>query len=292
MRKLAPTSSLDTAQIPSFHAFPICAAQIDALDIPLQDRFTYAAFAVPFCGHPRSALGDGPWLRLLRKKIYPRFSLRLRLNDAADGGEETMEWRHEYAPPNPAERADPDLSQIGAVVHDDGLVRDALIAQCAVDLIASGYRLGGVVQSNAHRQGRRRCDMYVKDLLGGDEIKISLDRGNEARGCRLDPDAFARIDAWVERAVHERVDLLIINKFGREEVHGRGLRPLIAEVLIAEIPLVIGVSTQNLGDFLTFVGDSATRLKPDIEAMTAWCRNAIERGAHHRFQPRLSSVPA
>jgi hypothetical protein len=133
--------------------------------------------------------------------------------------------------------------------------------------------------------------MYVKDLLGGDEIKISLDRGNEAKGCRLDPDAFARIDAWVERAVLERVDLLIINKFGKEEAHGRGLRPVIAEALI-EIPLVIGVSTQNLCDFLAFVGGSATRLKPDIEAITAWSRNAIERGAHHRFQPRLSSVQA
>ena len=192
----------------------------------------------------------------------------------------------------PAEHANPGLSQTGVVIYDDGLFGDALITQCAADLVASGYRLGGVVQSNAHRRGRRRCDMYVKDLLGGDEIKISLDRGNEARGCRLNPDAFARIDAWIERAVLERVDLLIINKFGREEAHGRGLRLVIAEVLIAEIPLVIGVSTRNLCDFLTFVGDSATHLKPDIEAMTTWCRNAIERGAHHRLQPRLSSVQA
>jgi len=132
----------------------------------------------------------------------------------------------------------------------------------------------------------------VKDLLGSDEIKISLDRGNEARGCRLDPDAFARIDAWVECAVLERVDLLIINKFGREEAHGRGLRSVMAKALIAEIPLVIGVSTRNLCDFLTFVGDSTTRLKPDIEAITAWCRTAIEHGTHHPFQPRLSSAHA
>lgn len=215
-----------------------------------------------------------------------------RDQDMTDAEEETMEWRHEHAPLHPAEHADPGLSQIGVVAYDDGLVRDALIAQCATDLAASGYRLGGIVQSNAHRQGQRRCDMYVKDLLGGDEIKISLERGNEARGCRLDPDAFARIDAWVERAVLERVDLLIINKFGREEAHGRGLRAVVAEALIAEIPLVIGVSTQNLGDFLAFAGDSAIRLKPNIEAMTTWCRNAIERGAHDRFQPRLPSVEA
>jgi nucleoside-triphosphatase THEP1 len=207
-------------------------------------------------------------------------------------GNETMEWRYEHATLIPAEHADNGPSQIGAVVYDDGLFGDALIAQCATDLVASGYRLGGVVQSNAHRRGQRRCDMYVKDLLGGDEIKISLDRGNEARGCRLDPDAFARIDAWIERAVLERVDLLIINKFGREEAHGRGLRPVIAEALIAEIPLVIGVSTRNLCDFLAFVGDSATRLRPDIEAITAWCRNAIAREGLHRFQPRPSSVQA
>ena len=211
-----------------------------------------------------------------------------------------MEWRHEHAALVPAEHANPDLSQIGVVVYDDGLVRDALLARCAAGLVASGYRLGGVVQSNARRRGRRRCDMYVKDLLGGDEIKISLDRGNEARGCRLDLDAFARIDAWVERAVLERVDLLIINKFGREEAHGRGLRPVIAEALIAEIPLVIGVSTRNLRDLLTFVGDPATGLRPeieaiirpDIEAITAWCRNAIEHGAHHPFQLGPSSVEA
>jgi nucleoside-triphosphatase THEP1 len=203
-----------------------------------------------------------------------------------------MECRQEHAPLGPAEHAGPGLSQIGLVVYDDGLFADAVIAQCAAGLIASGYRLGGVVQSNPHRPGRRRCDMYVKDLLGGEEIKISLDRGNEARGCRLDPDAFARIDAWVERAVLERVDLLIINKFGKEEAHGRGLRPVIADALIAEIPLVIGVSTQNLCDFLAFVGDTAAHLRPDIEAITAWCRNAIEHGDHNRCQPRLSSVRA
>ena len=207
-----------------------------------------------------------------------------------------MEWRYEPAALVPleirAEHVNPGLSQIGIVVYDDGLRRDAVVAQCAASLVASGYRLGGVVQSNANRRGRRRCDMYMKDLLGGDEIKISLDRGNEARGCHLDADAFARIDAWIERAVLERVDLLIINKFGREEAHGRGMRPVIAEALIAEIPLMIGVSTRNLCDFLTFIGDSATRLRPDVDAITAWCRNAIERGAHRRCQPRLSSVQA
>jgi hypothetical protein len=80
--------------------------------------------------------------------------------------------------------------------------------------------------------------------------------------------------------------------FGREEAHGRGLRAVIAEAMIADIPQIIGVSTQNLSDFLAFAGDSATRLKPDIETITAWCRNAIERRAHDRCEPGLPSVGA
>jgi hypothetical protein len=202
-----------------------------------------------------------------------------------------MEWCHD-ATLIPAEHAHAAASRIGGVVYDDGLFGDAITAQCATDLVASGYWPGGVVQSNTHRHGRRRCDMYVMHLLGGDEIKISLDRGNEARGRGFDPDAFALIDAWIERAVLERADLLIINKFDREEAHGRGLRPPIADALIACIPPVIGVSRRNLCDFLTFIGDSATRLGLDIESITAWCGNTIERGAHHRCQPQLSSVQA
>ena len=91
---------------------------------------------------------------------------------------------------------------------------------------------------------------------------------------------------------HEHSTLILINKFGKEEAQGRGLRPVIAEALIAEIPLGIGASTHNLCDFLTFVGHSATRLRPDVEAITAWYRNAIERGAHSRFRPRPASVQA
>jgi hypothetical protein len=62
-----------------------------------------------------------------------------------------MEWCHELATLIPTEHVNPGLSQIGVVVYDGGLFGDALIAQCGADLVASDYRLGGVVQSNALR---------------------------------------------------------------------------------------------------------------------------------------------
>ncbi len=180
-----------------------------------------------------------------------------------------MEWHHERATVIPAEHvptehvpadhANRDLSQIGVVVYADSLFADALIGQCAADLAGLGFRLGGIVQSDAHPPEQRRFDIYVHDRLGGNQIKILLDRGNEARGRRLDS-------------------------------HGGGLRSVITDTVIAEVPLLNDVSKRNLCDFLTFIGDSASHLRLDLETITAWCRNAIQRGSHGSFQPRLSAV--
>ena len=174
----------------------------------------------------------------------------------------------------------------GVVAYDDGLTADNLLARCANDLTEFGYRLGGVVQSNVHRPGRRKCDMYLKDLLSDEEILISSDRGNEARGCRLDPAAFVRIGLWCDHALAEGVDLMMLNKFGKEEAQGRGLRPFIAEALIAGIPVVIGVSTMNLHNLLAFAGNSATRLSPERYAVLAWCHKAIKLRARAELGPR------
>jgi nucleoside-triphosphatase THEP1 len=172
-----------------------------------------------------------------------------------------------------------DALPLGVMVYDNSLEGDALLTQAADGLAAEGYRLGGVVQSSVHRPGRRKCDMYLRDLMSGEEILISLDRGNEARGCRLDADAFARVGLWGERALAAGVDLLVINKFGKEEAQGRGLRPLIAEALIAGIPVMLGVSSLNLDDLLAFAGAAAVRLPPGCEAIMAWCRAAARRRA-------------
>ena len=172
--------------------------------------------------------------------------------------------------------ADDPLAPLGMVVYDNSLVADDLLRQCAEELIARGLRLGGVVQSNQRCEGRRKCDMYLRDLLSGEEVLISLDRGNGARGCRLDPDAFQRINHWAARALSEGVDLLFLNKFGKEEAQGRGFRDVMAETLICGVPVLAGVSGLNLPDFLAFAGDVGTRIEPNRDSVLRWCMAAVE----------------
>ena len=72
-----------------------------------------------------------------------------------------MEWRHEHATLIPAGHAVPGLSQIGLVVYDDGLFGDALIAQCAADLVhTKSSRLSNFHRGSSHTPKARRRGNY------------------------------------------------------------------------------------------------------------------------------------
>ena len=84
--------------------------------------------------------------------------------------------------------------------YDNSLHADAVLADCARILKARGYRLGGVVQTPRDRPGRARCDMVLRELCAGEEISISYDHGNGAKGCRLDLGGVGAAAGWMGEA--------------------------------------------------------------------------------------------
>lgn len=166
---------------------------------------------------------------------------------------------------------------LGVLVYSDDLDIDGLLAQSARILAQLGFRLGGVVQSNPPRPGRRKCDMQLTDLSSGETVLISNDQGDGSSGCRLDLAALSRATLWVEQAVAAGVDLVIINKFGKQEAQGRGFRSAIAEALLCDIPVVFGVSRLNLDACLEFAEGRFTRLEAEPVAIVGWCRQAVGR---------------
>jgi len=170
---------------------------------------------------------------------------------------------------------------LGILVYDDGLEADRLLADSARVLARSGFRLGGVVQFNTHRPGRRKCAMHLTDLASGEEISISQDLGDESSGCRLDPAALVQAGLGVERALESGVELLIVNRFGKQEAQGGGLRSVIAEALLSGVPVVLGVSRLNLEACLDFAGGPVARLAPESNAIVAWCLTSVRRASGH-----------
>ena len=146
---------------------------------------------------------------------------------------------------------------IMALVYEDG-ARAALVLRAIADAVAAaGVRCCGFVQHDEVRSDRPRCDMYLVDVVSGDRLKISEDRGPHARGCRLDSAELVRALGLVRTALADDAELLILNKFGKSESEGQGFRPLIAEAIEREIPVVIGVPRKNVEGWRQFCGGLA-----------------------------------
>lgn len=137
-------------------------------------------------------------------------------------------------------------------------------------LQARGFNLAGVVQTNSERPGSQHCDMDVRVLPGGPVIRINQVLGEESRGCRLNPTALEEAVALVEAGLERSPDLLIINKFGKHEAEGRGFRPLIAEALARDVPVLLGVNGLNHAAFKEFSGGYAEEVAADATALAVW----------------------
>ena len=166
---------------------------------------------------------------------------------------------------------------LGYVVAEGRGAGDVLIARASERLRAAGLRLAGAVQVNVERPDRPRCDMELHILRGTDVVKISQNLGRGSRGCRLDPDGLERAVGTVEAALDGPVDLVIVNKFGKQEAEGRGFRPVFARALADGIPLVTAVSRSNRDGFIAFSGGIAEELPAEPERLAAWCLAAVRR---------------
>lgn len=151
---------------------------------------------------------------------------------------------------------------------------DALIAETVVQV--KGARLAGTVQRDVERPDRTLCDMELVVLPDGPVFRINQDRGEAARGCRLDGGALE--DAVVEVAARlAGAEALVVNKFGKLEAQGRGYVPLIAEALGRDLPVLVGVNGLNLPDLLAFCDGMATELPPEPGAVADWLHVEISK---------------
>ncbi|MCI5074876.1 DUF2478 domain-containing protein [Oricola sp.] len=151
---------------------------------------------------------------------------------------------------------------------------DLVLHALACSIIEQGHRPVGTVQINTESDAGP-CDMDVKILPDGGTIRISQALGRASRGCRLDPAALETAVGLVEAELFKGADCLIVNKFGKHEAEGRGFRPVIADALARDIPVLVGINRLNQDAFLDFVGGFATELVPELPVLEDWLSSEI-----------------
>jgi len=184
---------------------------------------------------------------------------------------------------------------ITAIVYGDGARVAPTIDSIIDHLMSEGCKLAGLVQRERIRAGRSRCDMLMEDLTTGERMAVSQDRGEGARGCRLDVEALINAAARVRHALATQPDLLIVNKFGKTECEGGGCRGLIADAVECGVPVVVAVPRANLESWRHFAGELA--IEHDMDALPAdgarLCgRLGLERSATAEQSRAQSCTPA
>jgi len=168
---------------------------------------------------------------------------------------------------------------------------DTLLADFAAARLRDGERIGGVVQRNLKDEAGRSNGMHVIDLATGRNISICQPLGSGATACKLDPAGLAEASIAVSRAIAEDADLVIVNKFSKQEAAGHGLRSELAEAIIAGLPVLTAVPEKCLDAWREFTGDLGTILLCAPHVVEEWWREVSLRrtGARAAMQPAAFS---
>lgn len=164
---------------------------------------------------------------------------------------------------------------LGFVISETPGQTEGLLGQVAQTLHASGVILTGATQRTDRDASDARQKMVLSVLPAGPDINISQDLGALATGCSLDPDGLEQAAGLIAASLERSPDILLLNKFGKQEAEGAGFRAVIGQALAQGIPVLIGVGREKLTSFQEFAGDLAEELQKDETALLQWCRTQI-----------------
>ena len=163
-----------------------------------------------------------------------------------------------------------DSFSIAALEHPDGTKIDRTILKIVRRLRRQGYRLAGAVRAQITPADENRCDLFLEDLSTSTVLPISQDLGSGSHACRLDDVALDAIAARVEVSLQEGADILILNKFGKQEAEGRGLRSPIVNAVNRGTPVLVGLNPGRAKAWNEFCGATGEIFDPDDTAVDRW----------------------
>ncbi|MDE1147268.1 MAG: DUF2478 domain-containing protein [Azospirillaceae bacterium] len=174
------------------------------------------------------------------------------------------------------------LLNLAAVIYQPEDDVDTLLASFAQGLRDQGRHVGGIVQRNRRGDCGPVKLMEVVDLRSGHVIPICQNLGPGSEACRLDTGGLAEAALAVARAVTDGVELVVVNKFGKTEAEGRGLRGEMAAAIDAGLPLLTAVPWRFYNDWMAFTGGYGTTLLCDAGVVAAWWEDWARRADFRR----------
>lgn len=167
--------------------------------------------------------------------------------------------------------------KLAAVSYEAGAgdAVDALLSELARELRGRGYKLAGAVQCNEIRPGDSRSAMVLEDLATGERLDVSAAKSSDPNACRLNSYALEEVVGRVAGSIGPGVDLVILNRFGKQEAARAGFRAIIEAAVSSELPVITGLNVAHKALWDTFTTGDGDYLPVEPEAVSAWAIAAI-----------------
>ena len=158
-----------------------------------------------------------------------------------------------------------------AVYARDLQARDAL-SDFAAELRGQGVRVAGLVQEVLRDDDGTMTGIDMVELDTGRRIAINrpTKENLENKTCSLNTNALAESTEALRRAIREKADLIVLEKFGEQEQKGQGLSDEIFAAIAEEIPLLIAVPEFALPLWQERSGELGETLPYDVAAFQQW----------------------
>jgi molybdate transport system ATP-binding protein len=159
-------------------------------------------------------------------------------------------------------------SELAAIVFEEGASVDHLIAFFADELQTAGRRLGGILHLPDDDEPPAD-DVTVVDLNAGDQWQQARVPTGPA-----DPAATTR---RILAAIEARADLVIIPRFGADEIIGGGHADAFGTMAAFGLPVLTAVRRENVEAWLRFTGGIGTLLACRLRVVRAWWQETDDR---------------
>jgi hypothetical protein len=187
------------------------------------------------------------------------------------------------------EAMDSFVKKIAVIQGASGVLVQQLF-RTLVDRWQPPLRLAGVIAED-HGLADRACTAgYLRSLGSGERFQIFHDLGPGSRACHLAGEGALAAAVAVQRDIADGCDLVLLNKFGKLEADGGGLRDAFSEAIDCGVPVLTSVSPAFAAAWEAFAGSLFAVLPADENRIEAWRQSAVSTPPSHDHRSQLGSL--
>ena len=163
---------------------------------------------------------------------------------------------------------------IAGIVYERGApIRDVMKtfvrALCDADVNVHGI----LQEMPAHMDpATAGCGVDAIDIKTGEHVALVRPTQYELDNniCSMNVAMLAEASMILRRALEDRADIVVVEKFGKHEKDGGGLSDDLMAVMADNIPTVVSVPQIELDSWQSFTGGLSTQLPCDLDQILTW----------------------